>query len=106
MKSQILEVSVDEIKSNLDFLLTLCERGNTLKIVQDGKPSIIMTPVPEFVKTYEQDQLPDIPMPQDWKPDPVGVQTYVSETLNEMQKEFADPPRPEEEIADLYNTGE
>ncbi len=88
MKSQILEVSTDEIKSNLDFLLTLCVICNTIKIVQDGKPSIIMTPVPEVVKNYEQDVLPEIPMPQDWKPDPVGVKQYVSETLNEMQKEM------------------
>ena len=88
MNSQILEVSVDEIKSNLDFLLTLCERGNTIKIVQDGKPSIIMAPVPEFVSKYEQEELPDIPMPQDWKPDPVGVKAYVEESLAEIQQNF------------------
>ena len=88
MKSQILEVSIDEAKSNFDFLLTLCERGNTIKIAQDGKPSILLTPVPVLDKYEQTDDLPEIPMPQDWQPDPVGVQTYVSETLNEMQNEL------------------
>ena len=88
MKSQILEVSIDEAKSNFDFLLTLCERGNTIKIAQDGKPSILLTSVPVLDKYEQKDDLPEIPMPQDWQPDPVGVQTYVSETLNEMQNEL------------------
>ena len=49
-----------------------------------------MLPVPEYVKEYAQDneQLPEIPMPQDWKPDPVGVKQYVTEELNSIKKEF------------------
>jgi hypothetical protein len=88
--ANLIEVSVEEIKTNLDFLLTLLERGHTIKIIQEGKQSIIMSPLPEFVNKYEQEELPDIPMPADWKPDPVGVQTYVTETLGEMQKELDD----------------
>ena len=88
--NNLIEVSPDEVSNNLGFLLTLLERGHTIKIVQEGKPSVLMLPVPEYVKEYAQDneELPEIPMPQDWKPDPVGVKQYVTEELNSIQKEL------------------
>ena len=47
-----------------------------------------MAEVPEFTNKYEQEITPEIPMPSDWKPDPVGVKQYVEESLGEMQKEL------------------
>ena len=90
MKSSIIELSVKEVKEGFDLVLTMVERGHAIKIVQEGKPSVLMLPVPEYVKEYAQDneELPEIPMPQDWKPDPVGVKQYVTEELNSIQKEL------------------
>ena len=90
MNTSIIELSVKEVKEGFDLFLTMVERGHTIKIVQEGKPSVLMLPVPEYVKEYAQDneQLPEIPMPQDWKPDPVGVKQYVTEELNSIKKEF------------------
>ena len=86
--NNLIEVSPDEVSNNLGFLLTLLERGHTIKILQEGKPSIIMAEVPEFTNKYEQEITPEIPMPSDWKPDPVGVKQYVEESLSEMQQEL------------------
>ena len=59
--NNLIEVSPDEVSNNLGFLLTLLERGHTIKILQEGKPSIIMAEVPEFTNKYEQEVTPDIP---------------------------------------------
>mgnify|MGYP001217686735 FL=1 len=90
MKTQLIELSIDEVKQGFDLCLTMCERGHTIKIVQEGKPSVLLVPVPEFVDKYEHTNpdLPEIPMPQDFKPDPVGVKQYVTEELNEIKKEL------------------
>ena len=68
--------------------ISLVQRGHTIKILQEGKPSIIMAEVPEFTNKYEQEVTPDIPMPSDWKADPVGVKQFVEESLSEMQQEL------------------
>lgn len=89
--SSLLELKIEEVQENLDFCLTLVERGHTIKIVQEGKPSVLMVPVPEYVKSYAQandDLPPDLPMPSDWKPDPAGVAQYVNEELSAMQEEL------------------
>ena len=38
MKSSIIELSVKEVKEGFDLVLTMVERGHTIKIVQEGKP--------------------------------------------------------------------
>ena len=89
--SSLLEFKIEEVQENLDFCLTLVERGHTIKIVQEGKPSVLMVPVPEYVNSYAQandDLPPDLPMPSDWKPDPAGVAQYVNEELSAMQEEL------------------
>lgn len=86
----IIELKVEEVQENLDFCLTLCERGHTIKIIQQDKPSVLMVPVPEYVNNYAaaNEELPDLPMPNDWQPDPVGVKQYVTEELSTMQEEL------------------
>jgi len=90
MHSSIIELKLEEVEQNFDFCLTLVERGHTLKIVIDGKPSVLMVPVPEYKKyaSIDEDVSPELPMPADWRPDPVGVRQYVSEELAEIEKEF------------------
>lgn len=90
MFSNIIEVKLEEIENNLDFCLTLVDRGHTIKIVQDGKPSVLMVPVPEYQKfaSIVEDPSPQLPLPANWQPDPVGVKQYVTEELAEMQKEL------------------
>lgn len=86
----IIELKIEEVQDNLEFCLTLCERGHTIKIIQEGKPSVLMVPVPEYVNKYAaaNGELPDLPMPNDWQPDPVGVKQYVTEELSTMQEEL------------------
>jgi antitoxin (DNA-binding transcriptional repressor) of toxin-antitoxin stability system len=50
MNAQIIEVKLEEVEQNFDFCLTLCERGHTIKITQEGKPSVLMVPIPEYEK--------------------------------------------------------
>jgi antitoxin (DNA-binding transcriptional repressor) of toxin-antitoxin stability system len=90
MYSNIIEVKLEEIQENLDFCLTLVDRGHTIKIVQEGKPSVLMVPVPEYQKfaSMVEDPSPQLPIPEDWKPNPIGVKQYVTEELAEMQKEL------------------
>lgn len=89
MNAGIIELKLEEVEKNFDFCLTLVDRGHTIKIVQDGKPSVLMVPIPEYQKYADVvESIPDIPMPADWKPDPVGVRQYVHEELAEMQKEL------------------
>jgi antitoxin (DNA-binding transcriptional repressor) of toxin-antitoxin stability system len=90
MYSNIIEVKLEEIQENLDFCLTLVDRGHTIKIVQEGKPSVLMVPVPEYQKfaSMVEDPSPQLPIPADWKPNPIGVKQYVTEELAEMQKEL------------------
>lgn len=92
MIGNIIEVNVEEIQENLDFCLTLVDRGHTIKIVQEGKPSVLMVPVPEYQKyaSIVEDPSPQLPLPANWQPDPIGVRQYVSEELAEMQKELDD----------------
>jgi antitoxin (DNA-binding transcriptional repressor) of toxin-antitoxin stability system len=90
MFSNIIEVKLEEIEKNLNFCLTLVDRGHTIKIVQEGKPSVLMVPVPEYQKfaSIVEDPSPQLPLPANWQPDPVGVRQYVTEELAEMQKEL------------------
>jgi|TARA_B100000131_G_scaffold315353_1_gene353614 antitoxin (DNA-binding transcriptional repressor) of toxin-antitoxin stability system len=90
MKTTLIELTIEEVKQGFDLCLTMVERGHTIKIVQEGKPSVLMVPVPEYVNNYAQanEELPEIPMPSDWQPDPVGVKQYVTEELNSIQKEL------------------
>ena len=90
MYSNIIEVKLEEIQENLDFCLTLVDRGHTIKIVQEGKPSVLMVPVPEYQKfaSMVEDPSPQLPIPEDWKQNPIGVKQYVTEELAEMQKEL------------------
>lgn len=92
MYSNIIEVKLEEIQENLDFCLTLVDRGHTIKIIQEGKPSVLMVPVPEYQKygNMVEDPSPQLPIPSDWRPDPVGVKQYVTEELASMQKELDD----------------
>jgi antitoxin (DNA-binding transcriptional repressor) of toxin-antitoxin stability system len=92
MIGNIIEVKVEEIQENLDFCLTLVDRGHTIKIVQEGKPSVLMVPVPEYQKyaSIVEDPSPQLPLPANWQPDPIGVRQYVTEELAEMQKELDD----------------
>lgn len=92
MIGNIIEVNVEEIQENLDFCLTLVDRGHTIKIVQEGKPSVLMVPVPEYQKyaSIVEDPSPQLPLPANWQPDPIGVRQYVTEELTEMQKELDD----------------
>lgn len=89
--NNIIEMTVEEVQDSFELCLTLVERGHTIKIVQKGKPSCLMVAVPEYTSAYVQanDELPpDLPLPSDWKPDPVGVQEYVHEELRTMQEEL------------------
>lgn len=90
MYSNIIEVKLEEIQENLDFCLTLVDRGHTIKIIQEGKPSVLMVPVPEYQKfaSVVEDPSPQLPIPADWRPDPIGVKQYVTEELAAMQKEL------------------
>jgi len=90
MIGNIIEVKLEEIQENFDFCLTLVDRGHTIKIVQEGKPSVLMVPVPEYQKyaSVVEDPSPQLPIPADWRPDPIGVKQYVTEELAEMQKEL------------------
>lgn len=90
MIGNIIEVKLEEIQENFDFCLTLVDRGHTIKIVQEGKPSVLMVPVPEYQKyaSAVRDPSPELPLPSNWQPDPIGVRQYVSEELAEMQKEL------------------
>ena len=49
-----------------------------------------MVPVPEYQKfaSMVEDPSPQLPIPEDWKPNPIGVKQYVTEELAEMQKEL------------------
>jgi len=87
MIGNIIEVKLEEIQENFDFCLTLVDRGHTIKIVQEGKPSVLMVPVPEYQKyaSVVEDPSPQLPIPADWRPDPIGVKQYVTEELAEMQ---------------------
>ena len=91
MNSGILELALEEVQSNFDFCLTLVERGHTIKITQQGKPSVLMVPLPDYqkaVETIETANHPPLPLPEGWQPDPAGVKQYVNEELTEMQKEL------------------
>lgn len=91
MNAQIIEVKLEEIEKNFDFCLTLCERGHTIKITQEGKPAVLMVPVPDYEKALnviENATNPPLPMPEGWQPDPAGVRQYVNEELSTMQKEL------------------
>ena len=91
MNSGILELALEEVQSNFDFCLTLVERGHTIKITQEGKPSVLMVPLPDYqkaVQTIETANNPPLPLPEGWQPDPAGVKQYVNEELTEMQKEL------------------
>ncbi|UNH61176.1 hypothetical protein SSZBM1_59 [Synechococcus phage S-SZBM1] len=90
MFSGIIELKLEEVEANFDFCLTLVDRGHTIKIIQDGKPSVLMVPIPEYQKyaSMVEDPSPQIPMPADWRPDPVGVRQYVNEELSSMQQEL------------------
>ena len=93
MNAQIIEVKLEEVEQNFDFCLTLVERGHTIKITQEGKPAVLMVPVPEYQQALDvietaKEANPPLPMPGGWQPDPAGVRQYVNEELNEMQKEL------------------
>lgn len=90
MNAQIIEVKLEEVEQNFDFCLTLVERGHTIKITQDGKPSVLMVPIPEYEKALSviETANPPLPMPEGWQPDPAGVRQYVNEELSNMQKEL------------------
>jgi antitoxin (DNA-binding transcriptional repressor) of toxin-antitoxin stability system len=91
MNAQIIEVKLEEVEQNFDFCLTLCERGHTIKITQEGKPSVLMVPIPEYEKALyaiENANNPPLPMPEGGQPDPAGVRQYVNEELSTMQKEL------------------
>ena len=91
MNSGILELALEEVQSNFDFCLTLVERGHTIKITQQGKPSVLMVPLPDYqkaVETIETANHPPLPLPEGWQPDLAGVKQYVNEELSQMQKEF------------------
>jgi|TARA_B100000073_G_scaffold209068_1_gene173427 antitoxin (DNA-binding transcriptional repressor) of toxin-antitoxin stability system len=93
MNAQIIEVKLEEIENNFDFCLTLVERGHTIKITQEGKPAVLMVPVPEYQRAVDvietaKEANPQLPMPEGWQPDPAGVKQYVNEELSAMQKEL------------------
>jgi len=78
--NQLITVTVEEAQENFDFLFTLVERGHTIKIVTE-KGACLMTPIANIPEI-------NIPTPESFTPDPVGVRNYVNESLGEMSQEF------------------
>ena len=78
---KIISVEVAEFKANFDFIMSLVEKGHTVKIKTGDKVAIITSVAqspPEI----------DIPQPEEFVPDPAGTQAFVSESLGQMTQDF------------------
>jgi len=81
--SSIITLTSDEVEKNFDFVFSLVERGHTIKILHEGHV-VLMTPI----ATPSQGSQINIPDPEEFVPDPAFVAGYVSESLNEMTRDF------------------
>tara|TARA_Y100001938_G_scaffold141133_1_gene210423 strand:+ start:441 stop:689 length:249 start_codon:yes stop_codon:yes gene_type:complete len=81
--NSIITLSCQEVQENFDFVFSLVERGHTIKITHEGGVCM-MTPL----ITKEKGSEINIPDPEEFVPDPAGVQAYVTESLGEMTKGF------------------
>ena len=81
--NSIITLSCAEVQENFDFVFSLVERGHTIKIIHDGGVCM-MTPLISREKGSEI----NIPDPEEFVPDPAGVQAYVAESLGEMTQDF------------------
>lgn len=81
--NSLITLTAAEVAENFSFVMTLVERGHTIKITSD-ETIALMTPI-ATKNTGSQLNIPD---PEEFEPDPAGVAAYVSESLSEMTRDF------------------
>ena len=79
----IIALDQKEFAENVDFSLSLASKGHTLKITTPSGIVLLISPVASEVIDPENPEI-NIPSPEDFKPDPVGTQAYVTQALSEM----------------------
>ena len=90
----MIRVTKDEAITNLKFLFTLVERGETV-LVESDKGNILMNGIPNGQLEVEALETPPIPMtgppppiPGVTLPSDAEVKSYVTETLGELKEQL------------------
>ena len=90
----MIRVTKDEAITNLKFLFTLVERGETV-LVESDKGNILMNGIPNGQLEVESLETPPIPMtgppppiPGVTLPSDAEVKSYVTETLDELKEQL------------------
>tara|TARA_B100000287_G_scaffold168347_1_gene158844 strand:- start:396 stop:653 length:258 start_codon:yes stop_codon:yes gene_type:complete len=83
----IISLTQKEFTENVDFAFTLAKKGHSLKIKTDDNIVLLVTAVASEVNDPENPEL-NIPSPDEFVPDPVATQAYVTQALGEMTKGF------------------
>ena len=86
--NNVVEVSDTELNENLGFCLNLVSRGTTLKIIREDGSRVMMVPLPNSEFNPPIGQVPELPVDPEQFVDPVGTESYVRETLDELKTEF------------------
>jgi|TARA_B100001113_G_scaffold338207_1_gene320153 hypothetical protein len=83
----IISLTQEEFTENVDFAFKLASKGHSLKIKTNDNIVLLVTAVASEVNDPENPEL-NIPSPDEFVPDPVATQAYVTQSLGEMTQGF------------------
>lgn len=81
----LITLSEKEVSDNFDFVLTLVEKGHTIKITTTSGQCVLMTPI---AKNPIAAQLNIPESIDDFAPDLAATSAFVTESLQEMTQDF------------------
>ena len=83
----IISLTHEEFTENVDFAFKLASKGHSLKIKTKDNIVLLVTADASEVNDPENPEI-NIPTPEDFVPDPVGTQQFVTQALGEMTQGF------------------
>ena len=80
--NNFLEITEEEFATNIDFLLTIVQRGTTLKVITREGKAVLCVPVADELKDLIKSNIPEIPAV-----DPIAI----ADDLKDLEQEFLKP---------------
>lgn len=80
--NNLIEVTEEEFSTNISFLLTLVQRGSTIKIITNEGKAVLCVPIGDELKDLFKSSIPEVP-----GVDPMSI----AEDLKDLEQEFLKP---------------